>query len=313
MREVRAQGVADGDGAVAAAHADVDVRRPGVVAPRHVLEPVLDQPVVRRVDDLLVLPLRERVRAGAAELVALRVGVLEELRAVEQELLRRLPEVQRARRAHLDLGGEQLAGDALAQARRRRVAQRLEGAGERERLGVEYLELLLEPQVEVVRVVEPRLDLLEVCGKVGSHRGALYRIRTTLTHGRHRPPFAQRRSTAAQHRGRTRPARLASASRAGRCHPRASVARARRTSYCATGGVDGSGVGSTSGVQVEVLDARDRVDLRAVLGLRDLALDLHLVAGGQSSRELSTSPSSVSCQTGRRRPRRTPSRCASCP
>ncbi len=181
MRQVRAQRVADGHGAVAAAHADVHVRRPGVVAPGHVLEPVLDQPVVRRVDDLLVLPAREGVRAGGAEGVALGVGVREQLGAVEQELLRRLPEVQRARRADLDLRGEQLAGDALAQARRRRVAQHLEGAGERKRLPVEDLELLFEPEVEVVRVLEPRLDLFEICVVVGSHRGALYRNRARFT------------------------------------------------------------------------------------------------------------------------------------
>ena len=170
VRQVGAERVADGHRLVAAADAHVHVRGPGVVAPGDVLEAVLDQPVVRRVDDLLVLPAREGMRAGGAEGVALGVGVGEQLGAVEQELLRRLPEVQRPRRAHLDLRGEQLAGDALTKTRRRRVAQRLEGAGQRQRLAVEDLELLLQAEVEVVRVLESGLDLFEICVVVGSHR-----------------------------------------------------------------------------------------------------------------------------------------------
>ena len=172
------------------------------------------------------------MRAGRAEGVALGVGVGEELGAVEQELLRRLPEVQRARRADLDLGGEQLAGDALAQARRRRVAQHLEGAGERERLPVEDVELLFEPEVEVVRVLEPRLDLVEVCVVVGSHRGALYRKRASFT-------LAPRRR-AARERGRERAAgpartRCEPGRRPWSCVP--PERRRRRSVYSAGGGV----------------------------------------------------------------------------
>ena len=178
MWQVGAQRVADGHGTVAAAHPDVHVRGPRVVAPRDVLETVLDQPVVRRVDDLLVLPRGEGVRAGGAERDALAVREGEQLGAVQQQLLRRLAEVQGARRGHLDLGAQQLAGDAPAQPLGGGVAQRLEARGERQGLGVEDLELLLEAEVEVERALEAGLDLFEVCVVVDCHAHA------TLPNGR---------------------------------------------------------------------------------------------------------------------------------
>ena len=181
VRQIGAHGVAHGDGPVQAAHAHVQVRGPGVVAPGHVLEPVLHHRVVRRVDDLLVVPVREGVRAGAAQRVALAVGVREQLGAVEQQVPRRLPEVQRARRGHLDLRAQQLAGDALAQAFRRRVAQRLEAGRERQRGGVQDLELLLQAQVEVQRAGEARLDLVEIGVQVRGHDAFLFQ-RTQAGH-----------------------------------------------------------------------------------------------------------------------------------
>ena len=51
----------------APAHAHVYVQAEGVVAPGDVLQTVLDQAVVLGVDDLLVLPAAERVRADRTE------------------------------------------------------------------------------------------------------------------------------------------------------------------------------------------------------------------------------------------------------
>ncbi len=66
----RAQAVHQLDRAVAALHADVDVDAERVVAPRHVAQGLLDELVVRRVDDRLIRPARPRVRAGRAQLDA---------------------------------------------------------------------------------------------------------------------------------------------------------------------------------------------------------------------------------------------------
>ena len=63
----RAQRVADRDRPVGAAHPDVDVVAEGVVAPGHVLEALLDAPVVRRVDDALLLPGAPGMGAGRAQ------------------------------------------------------------------------------------------------------------------------------------------------------------------------------------------------------------------------------------------------------
>ena len=110
------------------------------------------------------------MRAGGAERVALAVGEGEQLGAVEQELLRRLPEVQGARRRDLDLRAQQLAGDALAEAARGAASRSASKPGVSASVStVEDLELLLETQVEVEGALEARLDLLEVCVVVGGH------------------------------------------------------------------------------------------------------------------------------------------------
>ena len=63
-RQHRAQPVADAHRAVGAAHADVDVQRERVVAPRDVLQAVLHAPVVLGVDDALLAVVGPRVGAG---------------------------------------------------------------------------------------------------------------------------------------------------------------------------------------------------------------------------------------------------------
>ena len=69
-----AERVAHRDRAVGVADPDVDVDPERVVPPGHVAGAALDESVVRRVDDLLVLPRRERVRAVGASAYAELVG-----------------------------------------------------------------------------------------------------------------------------------------------------------------------------------------------------------------------------------------------
>ena len=73
----------------------------------------------------------------------------------------------RARRGDLDLARDQLAEDALAQAGGGAVAQQLETGHETERVRVEDLVLLLEPDREVGRRGEEFLDPVEVGADVG--------------------------------------------------------------------------------------------------------------------------------------------------
>ena len=67
QRQHRTQPVAHQHGAVGAADADVDVQRERVVAPRHVLQPLLDPVVVLGVDDVLLAVVRPRMGPGGAE------------------------------------------------------------------------------------------------------------------------------------------------------------------------------------------------------------------------------------------------------
>ena len=81
VRQVAAHSVAKRDRPVLAVHAHVHVRTPRVVAPGHVLEPVFHQPVVRRVDDALVLPAREGMRAGRPQRHTMLLGKVAEREA----------------------------------------------------------------------------------------------------------------------------------------------------------------------------------------------------------------------------------------
>ena len=64
--EYRAHRVVEGHRAIGIVDADVDVDAEGVVAPRDVAQRALDDAVVRRVDDLLLPPRRQGVRAAGA-------------------------------------------------------------------------------------------------------------------------------------------------------------------------------------------------------------------------------------------------------
>ena len=82
QRQHRAQPVADAHGAVEVTDAEMDVQAERVVAPRDVLQPLLDAAVVLGVDDRLLAVVRPGMRAGGAERDALRSGEREQPPAV---------------------------------------------------------------------------------------------------------------------------------------------------------------------------------------------------------------------------------------
>ena len=109
QRQHRAQAIAHQHRAVGAADADVDVHRERVVAPRDVLQPVLDAAVVLGLDDLLLAVVRPRMGAGGPERDVLRGGQREQPPAQVALGGPGGGEVLTAAGADLDLGGDQLA------------------------------------------------------------------------------------------------------------------------------------------------------------------------------------------------------------
>jgi hypothetical protein len=162
MRQQGAQRVVDGDRTVRATDSDVDVEPEGVVPPDDVAEQLAVPAVVRRVDDPLVLPAAPRVRSSRAECEPEAAGQLRELGAARAHQLCGRGEAHAGARAHLDLGGDQLADQVLVD--RRPGCGRLhflEPVDERERVGVEERELLLDRDGQVDAAVEGRPSLLE--------------------------------------------------------------------------------------------------------------------------------------------------------
>ncbi len=90
---------------------DVDVEAERVVAPDDVAEQLVAHPVVRRVDDPLLLPRAPRVRAGRAEREAEAVGELAELGTALGDERDRVGEGLAAARPDLDLGRDQLTDE----------------------------------------------------------------------------------------------------------------------------------------------------------------------------------------------------------
>jgi hypothetical protein len=121
-----------------------------VVPPDDVPQQLVVPPVVRRVDDPLLLPRAPRVRADRGEGGAEVVREPVELRSTLAEPLRRLREVLRAPGPDLDLRRDQLAYEVLLEVRPLRGRlQLLEAVRERERRRVEDRELLLDRDGEV--------------------------------------------------------------------------------------------------------------------------------------------------------------------
>ncbi len=111
----RPQRVADGDGPVGPVDPHVHVDAEGVVPPRHVLQGLLHQAVVRRVDDALVLPGAPRMEPGRAERDPELRREPEEVPAALALALERVGEVLAPAGADLDLGGDQLTRDRVGQ------------------------------------------------------------------------------------------------------------------------------------------------------------------------------------------------------
>src|SRR5204862_7574103 len=155
LGQVVPQPVANGDCAVGAPNADVDVEAEPVVAPDDVTEVFVVGAVVRRVDDPLLLPGAPRVRPNGRERDADAGRELVELRPAFTDLRGSLREALAAAGPDLDLGRDQLPDEVVLERRTlRRGLKPLEAVRERQRLGVEDCELLLDRQGEVLAVLE---------------------------------------------------------------------------------------------------------------------------------------------------------------
>src|SRR5688500_1660345 len=111
----------------------------GVVAPRHVLELLLDQPVVGRVDDALLLPRAPWMGARGSQRDAARVGQREQAPAALVLALERVMEILALAGPYLHLRGNQLACDRLRQqlVLVGPASELLENVGQRQGVGVE--------------------------------------------------------------------------------------------------------------------------------------------------------------------------------
>src|SRR5918994_4536199 len=155
LRQDVAESVANGHRPICASDADVRVNSEAVVAPDDVPEDFVVSPVVRCIDDALVLPAAPRMRSGARQRHTHPVGKLRQLRAAFAHSLRRLPEVLATPRLHLDIGGDQLADEMLVELRAGGGGlQLLEAVRELERLGIEQREFFLDRESEIFPVLE---------------------------------------------------------------------------------------------------------------------------------------------------------------
>ena len=139
---------------------DVDVQPERVVAPDDVAQQLVVSPVVRRVDDALLLPVRPRVRPGRAEQKPHRLDERPQLRATLGDRGRDVRERLLLARSDLDLGGDELADEVLLERGPARGGlDVLEAVREVERVRIEDRELLLDRDGEVGRRLELRARL----------------------------------------------------------------------------------------------------------------------------------------------------------
>ena len=142
--------------------ADVRVEAEGVVLPDDVAEELVVAPVVRRVDDPLVLPARPRVRAGGAEHEAERLDERDELVAALGDRRRHVAKRLHAPCLDLDLRRDQLAREEPRTACPAAAAyDLLEAVDHVERVGLEERELLLDRDREVRGRLEPLAGLAQ--------------------------------------------------------------------------------------------------------------------------------------------------------
>src|SRR5262245_46301390 len=155
VREERPQPVVDGDRPVGSPDPDVHVQAEGVVPPDDVAEQLVVPAVVRRVDDALVLPAAPGVCADRAERDPEDGCQRRQLGAALAHPLRDLCETGTRTCADLDLACDQLADEVLVHGGAGGCRLHLlEPVHQRQRLGVEERELLLDRDREVGAAVE---------------------------------------------------------------------------------------------------------------------------------------------------------------
>ena len=150
----------DRDRAVGPVDPDVDMEAERVVAPDDVAQELVVSPVVRRVDDALLLPVGPRVRARRTEQEPHRLDEPLELRSALRHGGRNIRERLLLAGANLHLGGDELAHEVLLERRPTRGRLHVfEAVREVERVRIEDRELLLDGHREVGRSLElsPRL------------------------------------------------------------------------------------------------------------------------------------------------------------
>jgi hypothetical protein len=152
LRKQVAHVVADANRAVGAVHRDVDVEPERVVAPDDPAQDLVVAAVVRRVDDPLLVPRAPGVSPCGSEEHTETVGEFSELVTPLAHAGRRVAEAFAPPGSHLDLRGDELADQVLLELRvLRGRLELLEPVRERQRLGIEDRELLLDGDGEVLR------------------------------------------------------------------------------------------------------------------------------------------------------------------
>src|SRR5207237_6986875 len=121
---------------IRAANGDVHVDPEAVVSPDDVAQDLVVQPVMRSVDDALVLPAAPRMRAGGSDCDAVRIDERPELSPALGHAVGCHGEGLAAPRLDLDLGGDELADEMLVElGSRGGFLQLFETPGQLERVG----------------------------------------------------------------------------------------------------------------------------------------------------------------------------------
>ncbi len=138
----------------------MDVQPERVVAPDDVAQQLVVAPVVRRVDDPLLLPVRPRMRSRRAEEQTHRLDERPQLRAALRQRGGDIGERLLPAGADLHLRGDELAHEmGLERGPAGGGLDLLEAVREVERVGIEQRELLLDRDREVGRGLELRARL----------------------------------------------------------------------------------------------------------------------------------------------------------
>src|SRR5262249_2637240 len=131
-------------------HGDVDVQAEDEERPRELLQLFDDALVARAGGDDLVLPARERMRAGGGDAQTDALGARRQLAPDPADLLVQLADVGADLGADFDDRLVQLALDLIAERRRRRAEQLRDVRAELPRVGIDDLEFFFDADREGV-------------------------------------------------------------------------------------------------------------------------------------------------------------------